>query len=406
VTRHHTLARTLRLPLTLALALASCREQLTQPGECPELCPGGTPEVLEEVLEALPALDSTFTGYADRGSAQVLLVSSGVPTPADTNIAIVVFAPRPDEIRFRDTLRAYTVDSIRLGVGLIARDTAVDNLRFEVYRLPATLDTTSLTYAGVRPLLTAPALVTTIVVPDSALRGPQTVMLRGAEVNPFALAPEDAGRLRIAVTAVAGVPTGARIGQRASLVPASFESFVTPIVDNTTAQEIEVLPEFDTYVSSVDPVPDPDLLTIGGVPSSRSLIRFPFPTQLRDSASIIRATLELVPAVPLLGLPNDPGNIEVRGVSTDVGAKSPRTDDRFFPPALAVAPAGTTAPVGIEVAHLIRGWQGRTGLPPTLSISVGPEAGTFTVGPFGSSRSGVAPRLRVTYLPAFPFEGQ
>jgi len=398
VTRHHTLARILRLPL--ALALASCQERLTQPGECPELCPGGTPEVLEEVLEALPGLDSTFTGYADRGSAQVLFVSSGIPTLADTNIAVVVFAPRPDEIRFRDTLRAYTVDSIRLGVGLIARDTAVVDLRFEVFRLPATLDTTSLTYAGVRPLLTAPALVATIAVPDSALRGPQSVTLRGAEVNPLALAPEDAGRLRIAVTAVAGVPTGARIGQRASLVPASFESFVTPIVDNTAAQAIDVLPEFDTYVSSVNPVPDPELLTVGGVPSSRSLIRFALPRQLRDSASVVRATLELVPAQPIRGLPNDPGRLEVRTVTTDLGAKSPVSPISLTK----VLDANATSTFEVEIGQLVRLWQGPNGLPSTLELQISPEAGTFTEAAFGSTRVGTTPRIRLEFLRAFPFE--
>src|SRR5687768_14422930 len=135
----------------LALAvLAGCQERLTQPGECPELCPGGTPEVIEEILVATPGLDSAFSGYADRGSAQVLLVSRGVPAAPDTNIAVVVFAPRPTEVQFAGSARSYTVDSIRLGVGLIARDTAVNNLRFEVYRLPPTLDTTALTYVGVR----------------------------------------------------------------------------------------------------------------------------------------------------------------------------------------------------------------------------------------------------------------
>ena len=153
-----------------AIALAGCQERLTQPGECPALCPGGVPEVVEEVLEAAPQLDSTFSGYAERGQAQVLLVSSGVPSDADTNFAVLVFNPRPDEIRFRDTLRSYTIDSIRLGIGLIARDTAVNNLRFELYRLPPTLDTAALSYDGIRPLFGPAAAV--IAVPDTALRSP------------------------------------------------------------------------------------------------------------------------------------------------------------------------------------------------------------------------------------------
>ncbi|HEU5170287.1 MAG TPA: hypothetical protein VFU46_07105, partial [Gemmatimonadales bacterium] len=186
-----------RLTLALAVALGACQEQLTQPGQCPELCPGGIPDVIEEVIDAAPGLDSAFVGYAQRGDGQVLLVSAGIPSPADTNLAVVVFAPRPDSIRFRDTLRTYTVDSIRLGVGLIARDTLVRNLRFDLYRLPATLDTTALTFASVSPLVAPGSLVASIAVPDTARRGPQTVMLRGAEVDPLALGTADGGRLRL-----------------------------------------------------------------------------------------------------------------------------------------------------------------------------------------------------------------
>ncbi len=386
--------------LTLALTLAGCQERLTQPGECPELCPGGTPQVIEEVLEALPQLDSTFTGYADRGAGAVLLASSGVPTPADTNIAVVVFQPRSDSVRLRDTLRAYTVDSIRLGIGLIGRDSAVNNLRFELYRLPATLDTTALTYAGLRPLLTDPALVATVAVPDTALRGSQTVTVRGAEVTPLALAPEDAGRLRLAVAAVGDAPTGARIGQRTSLVPTTFESFVTPIAENPATQRIEIGVEFDTYVSSVNPAPNPDLLSVGGAPASRSLIRFGLPLRLRDSASVVRATLELVPVEAVRGLPNDPGTLEVRALTTDLGAKSP-SDPISSAEVLA---AGTSGTVEVEIGRLVRRWQGPNGLPSTLVLQVSPEAGTFTEATFGSSRLGTVPRLRLEYLRAFPFE--
>ncbi len=391
--------RALTLALALALALTGCQERLTQPGECPELCPGGTPEVLEEVLEAVPALDSTFTGFAERGSGAVLLVSGGVPTPADTNLAVVVFNPRPDQIRFRDTLRSYTVDSIRLGVGLIARDTAVNNLRFELYRLPP-LDTASITYAGLRPLVTPTALVATVAVPDSALRGPQTVMLRGAELNPLALTPED-GRLRLAIAVVGDAPTGARIGDVASVVPTTFESFVTPIVENTTGQQIVVAIEFDSYASSVDPVPNPDLLSIGGTPASRSLIRFPWPLRLRDSASVVRATLELVPAAAIRGLPNDPATLEARSLTTDLGAKSPVDPVSLSTEVLA---AGTTGTVEVEVGPLVRRWQGPNAFPSTLELQISPEAGTFTEATFGSSRLGTVPRLRLEYLRAFPFE--
>lgn len=382
-------------------ALAGCQERLTQPGECPELCPGGTPEVFEEILEPVPQLDSSFAGYADRGSAQVLLVSRGNPTGPDTNIAVIVFAPRPAEIEFAGAARAYTVDSIRLGVGLIARDTAAKNLRFEVHRLPQTLDTTALTYTGVQSLLTPASFITNIPVPDSVRLGPQSIMLRGPETAPLAFGPTDDGRLRLAIAVAADVSTGTRIGKSGSGVPTLFETFVTPDADPAPPQEIEILPEFDTYVSSVNPVPDPNLLTVGGVPSSRALIRFALPPRLRDSASVVRATLELVPAQPIRGLPNDPGTLEVRTLTTDLGAKSP-VSPTFV--STTVLPANTTGTVEVEVGQLVRLWQGLNALPSTLELQISPEAGTFTEAAFGSSRVGTPPRIRLEYLRSFPFE--
>ena len=54
--------------LAFAASLAGCSEQLTQPGQCPELCPGGLPQGEEQILTALPNQDSTFTGYTARSS--------------------------------------------------------------------------------------------------------------------------------------------------------------------------------------------------------------------------------------------------------------------------------------------------------------------------------------------------
>jgi len=53
-------SRRIALAIGLLLAGAACQERLTQPGECPALCPGGVPEVLQEVLEAAPGLVVVF----------------------------------------------------------------------------------------------------------------------------------------------------------------------------------------------------------------------------------------------------------------------------------------------------------------------------------------------------------
>lgn len=406
--------RRLGAAAVLALAVAGCEEHLTQPGECPELCPGGIPQALEEVLTALPGRDTSFTGYVAKASNGVLLVSSGIPTAADTNFAVIEFGRRSDSIQFRDTLRAYTIDSIRLSVGLIARDTAVRNLQILLYRLPSNPDTTALSYTGVRPSFTPANLIAAIPVADTLRRGDVPVVFRdSADLARLAFAPGDSNRLVMGVAVSAPVPTGVRIGTGTTGVPPAFTTYVKPIVENpgNTSQVVPVGVQFNTYVSRAAPAPDPLRLPVGGAPSSRGLIRFPWPAKLKDSVTIVRATLELVPAEPVRGLPHDPGTLEADVIASDLGAKSP-----ICPVSLPCGgtlitkigqiplPAGTTDTVRIEVTSQVRAWQGSTPAPPAVFVSITPEAATFTEAVFGSTRSGAPARLRVDYQPRFPFE--
>jgi hypothetical protein len=185
------------------------------------------------------------------------------------------------------------------------------------------------------------------------------------------------------------------------VLPSTFETFIRPNAPNTVNQELDVQVEFDTYRSRVNAAPGPDVLSVGGTPASRSLVRFTFPPRLRDSASIIRATLELVPVAPVRGLANDPGNLEVRGLTADLGAKSPTN-----PNVLSAKPltAGASGTVEVEIGGLVRLWQGSFALPSALMLQVSPEAATFSEATFGSTRSGTVPRIRLEYLRAFPFE--
>jgi hypothetical protein len=392
-------ARSGLLVATLALA-AACSEQLTQPGQCPELCPGGTPQSQEEILTALPGQDSTFTGYTERSSGSVMLVASGIPTLADTSVGVIKFAARSDSIMFRDTLRAYTIDSVRLSLLLVAHDTAARNVKVQLYRLPSNLDTTTVSYPGVSPFFIPANLITEAVLPDTTVADTLRLTLKGSDLANLTLQPADAGVLAIGVAITGNIPTGGRIGNRRSILPPDFITFVTPISTPTQAQAIDVAATFADYVSLQTPVVDPTFLTVGGVPSSRVLLRFPWPARLRDSVTIVRATLELIPAQPVAGLPNDPGTLNVRGLATDFGAKSP-----VEPLSLGVLPlaANVTDTVRVEIARVLQFWQIGLLRPPAMFLSVSPEVETFTRAVFGSTRSGSPPRIRLNYLPRFPF---
>ena len=385
--------------LALTVLLAGCSEELTQPGQCPELCPGGTPQGEEEILTVLPNQDSTFTGYTQRSNGTVLLVGSAIPTPADTSLGVLVFRARPDSVTFRDTLRPYTVDSVRLSLLAVAHDTAVRHATVQLYRLPSSIDTTTLSYAGVSPFFTPANLIGADQLPDTALADTVRVLVKGPQLSTVALQPADNGRLVIGIAVVGDAPTGGRIGNQGSVVPPEFLTYVTPTVANPAVTSLSEPVTFTGYFGRQTPTIDPTLLTVGGVPSSRALLRFPWPAKLRDSATIVRATLELVPAQPVAGLPHDPGTLNVRGLATDFGAKSP-----IEPASLGFLPlaANVTDTVRVEIATVVQLWQ-RGLRPPAVFLSITPEVETFTRAVFGSSRSGAPARIRVNFLPRFPF---
>jgi hypothetical protein len=157
-------------------------------------------------------------------------------------------------------------------------------------------------------------------------------------------------------------------------------------------------------VSEVPQVSDTTLLAVGGSPSSRSLLRFSLPSRILDSATIVRATLELTPTSPITGLPSDTVLLEARSVLADVGGKSP-VNTLPLRLALDTLELGSST-VSIEAVRLIELWLGAN-RPSAMVLSLNPEGASFTSPVFYSSRAAdpaLRPRLRLSYLLSFPFE--
>jgi hypothetical protein len=390
----------LAVVLGLAAAITGCQERLTAPAECPELCPGGDARVADTVIDVLPGSDTSFVGFIDRNVAPALLVSNGLPASEDR--AVYRFNARADSIEVDDTLRAYAIDSVVLGLTLAARDTLLDGLKLYLYRIDPSVDLAT-TFDQVQAQLLPTTLIDSILVPDTLNTGNVQAVLQGDELTRVALPPGDAAVLAFAVT-VANAPTGVRLGAAGAGTGARFVTYVTVDVADTARQKQNLNPPlaFNATVTAAPLVPDPNFLTVGGEPSSRALLRFDLPQPIEDSATIVRATLELVPRAPLLGLPTDPPILQARGLRADLGAKSPQDQDVVASDTLLLDTADT---VRIDVTSLVHRWQGTT-RPEAIFLSLQPEAASFTRAVFGSSRSGTpgAPRLRITYLRPFPFE--
>lgn len=391
--------------VVLAAAITGCQEELTAPGECPELCPGGQSRVFDTVLTPLPNADSSFAGYRPAHLGGAMLVSNGLP--AAEARAVYRFTPRLDSIVVRDTNRAYTVDSAIFAINLIRRDTLLDGLKLFLYRIdPATADSEA-TFASITSQLVPEALIDSIVVPDTLNSGLVRTVLRGADTAKVSLPVAGDGVLAIGVAMTAPEPSGVRLGAIFAQTAPSFISYVTVDVPDTGAvrkQTLTAQTSANTYVLATPRTPDPTLLTVGGEPSSRALIRFDLPDVIEDSAAIVRATLELVPASPVIGLRTDPPLLQAAALFADLGAKSPVTsDDRFI--ASDTISVGTTDTVRLDVTSIVALWQSVDERPEALFLSLLPEAASFSVPEFGSTRSAAgAARLRITYLKSFPFE--
>jgi hypothetical protein len=394
--------------LLAAALLAGCEEKLTSPGDCPALCPGGQPQVFDEVLTPIIGADSSFRGYIQPTAAPGLLASNGLEGFEER--AIMRFPRRSDSVVVRDTLRTFTIDSVALGFTLLARDTTVTGLQLLVYRLPATIDSTS-TYASVDPAFVPGNLVATIPVADTMKTGIVRTVLHGSDAAVVQIPPADSGVLALGLRINAPVPTGTRLGAAASGTGGSFVTYATlDIPDTGTAKlrTFSLTATFNSTVSPVTPTDDLDLLAIGGEPSARALLRFELPARLRDSATIVRATLELTPVAPITGLPTDPARLQARAVLADLGAKSPVSSSIGRVPADTVE-SGAAGVVSMEAVRLIELWLGNTTRPSALVLSMAPdlEAASFSRPVFYSTRAAdpaVRPRLRISYLLSFPFE--
>jgi hypothetical protein len=395
--------------------MTACQEKLTSPADCPALCPGGSVQVFDTVVPALALRDSSFpahkdsaNGYIARGQGAALLVSSGFAVSEDR--AVYRFAARGDSIAVRDTLRGYAVDSVLLNLALVARDTLVDGLKVYLYRLPSAVDST-VTFADVESQFVDSLFIDSIAVPDTLNSGAIHTTLRGADLDRLRLPVGGDSVLAIGLRMAAVAPTGIRVGALASGTAASFTSYVTVDVPDTGSVRNQTMirtTAFNTFVTQNPVVPDDTLLLVGGEPSSRALVRFGLTDAFLDSATIVRATLELTPARPIIGLPTDPSLIQTLAVIGDLGAKSPLTSDVTFI-RQDTLPTVQSDTVKVEMTRIVQLWQSSRSRPQSIFLRLIPEGASFARAAFFSTRSPsggvlVAPRLRITFQRAFPFE--
>lgn len=386
-----------------ALGALACTESLTTPGHCPGTCPGGTIEVKDTTLSVVLNRDSAYSGYVLAGSGQGLLVSTD--EPANEVLTGLRFGWRPDSVRIGDTTYAYTIDSVAFSIGVTSRDPAALGIALQLYRAPATLDS-SVTFADLDSMAAPAAFLDSIRVPDTLQTGNVRVVLSGPDLAKVAIPPGDSGVIALVVGLTAATPTGVVIGSATTgtFLP-QFITYISVAAVDSTRQPNPIVrvPDFDTYAEASPPAPPADQLLLGSAPSSRILLRFDLDHDWLIGRELLRAELLLTPAAAIPGVPGISSTAIVRNVLSDQGAKSPLVPLVAASTGLTV---GSTDTVGVEVLDLVRTWQ--TVLDPPAQaffVSLSPEAASFTTPAFNSSRSPAGGALlRITYVTSLDFE--
>jgi len=389
------------IPLLVLVLAAACKEELTIPTDCPDFCPGGELAIRDTVIDPIADGDSTYFGYIGRNEALGMLAATG--STAGTAYSVVSFDRRLDSVLVGSAWFNYAIDSVAIEINLLTRDTVLQGTRLLLYRVPALTDSTA-SFTDIEALLTPDRLIDSMVIADTVKRGYLTRVFSGANLDRVAIPAADSGRLSLVVKVHSEQPTGVRLGARVdAAIGPGLRTWVTTTstVVAEQKQTILTLPVYTGFVRDLAPLVDPDLLTLGGNPSHRAMLRFAVPAEITDKAVLMRATLELTPARPYYGLVHDSSQVEVRAIVADLGYRSP--------PVTSGATSGKVPVSGndvfrIEVLSLVGFWRSDAQVPQVLYLSFFPEGHAFTEPTFYSTRSATGrPRLRITYaLPGRP----
>ncbi|HYT04410.1 MAG TPA: hypothetical protein VEM13_05960 [Gemmatimonadales bacterium] len=420
--------------LGAVLAAAACVEQLTAPGTCPDYCPTGQITVKDTVLGDVIGRDSAYRGYVIASDAAVMLVAHvPLPTAGDTLDSRAIFRFNrlgPRVLITGDTAAIQSVDSARMQLYIIKRDTAAHDLTLALYRLPITIDSTTTFGDLTTPFADSPLRTVNVdslhaqpgrkdtTSGDSTFKNPVTgdsLVIDTTNHRLIVSLKLDSSQARYVAADTGKVAYG--VGLSAS--PDSLASIalgkadVGPVlrwylvVDSAGTSTPWTPPQLTTALASFvfkpPPAPLDSTLAVGGVPSARSILRVTLPRSIRDSSQILRGTLVLVPAVAPRGAPADSFVIEAHTVVADFGAKSPILVDATRTDTV-VARIGATDTLRIEVTNLLQYWQGDSTRPASIVLRAkkeGAELGEIRF--FPSAATSYRPALHITYSPRFPF---
>ena len=387
----------------LTLLFAACRENVVAPGACPDFCPTSRFEVVDTVVTGSLERDEWATGYFRPDEATAMQVVRD--TAARDSWGLARFIEFTDSLHHEGgVFPILSLDSFKLQFSVLRAVAEVEDLELVVHRLPADIDETT-TYDDMVPYFEDSTVIATIEVPDAV----DTIS---------AILPPDAFPSLVADSFVAAVGVALRTDSGGFVDLATRETgndvmaILTRYVTVEQAGDTNQLsdsrnPNFDSFVAPDASAPGPEALGVGGIPSSRAILRVALPPAILDSSDIVRATLILVPEGPALGGPGDSVLFQTFGLREDLGLKSPflipEISESGIPGSVAL-PVGSADTIRVDITHIIRPWQTDSTLPHSLLLAVVPEAASLGEIRVLSTSSAAVPSIHITYVPLFLVE--
>lgn len=298
-------------PLVLATAasvfFAACDEQLDSGLACPALCPQQQASLRDTVLFALE-MDTSIAGYPPIGTEQRLVITSMGDTLQTRGI--IRYDTLPTTFRHINTADDSAIVFVDTGshvaLRLVTGDTTGEPVTVEVYDV----DMGGAEEADLSVLagaFTPSRLIGSRTVPADSLRDSVKVPIDPNVILAKIQAPPPENRLRIGIRVTSsGSPTLTVVASNSSSPIAPPLLVFRPSAD-TTVQLVTLGPRSKTpeetfiaadladflLVTRAPPDAPPDVIRVGGLPARRAYLRFNVPSDILDSSSVVRATLQL-----------------------------------------------------------------------------------------------------------------
>jgi hypothetical protein len=409
------------LALAVAAAFAACDEQLDAGLACPALCPQRETTVRDTTIFAI-AIDSSIAGFPAFGAEPEFYLASLGDT-LETR-GVVRYDSLPQTFRYPNTVADSTITSVDTGavvkLRLSANDTLAGPVTVEVYDVdlngPDNDDPTLATDAFVPERLIGTRTFEAAELKDSIRVPIDPDVLLNKILQPV---PNNRLRigLRVAPTGHAQLSMFASNGGGPPLLefrPSTVDSagLLTVGPGSKFPAEPTIAANLTDYllVVKAPPPPPADVLRVGGIPGRRAYFRFDIPSDILDSASVVRATLFLTQrpspfsvdatdsvAIQQFAVTAGPAVTDLSKALLFLNVSS--TDTVKF----AAADSGLRE---FEMIRLVRAWRSTSPerTPRAFALKTETEGHLARQADFFSTEAPLAvrPRLRITYLPRPP----